>query len=266
MAPILTFALVAPLGAMGGIAVGERRPGWDRPARSAVLGLVAACLGLARAEEEAHAELAAGLGVALRREGPAGSLLADYHTAQAGTPRRGQVGRNAGLPMFATRREELSGSRETVLSRRDYRADPGFTAALWRRPTPAFRWTLDALAAAMREPGFVPYFGRKSCPLGLPLAPLVVEAETVVEALLRRDEEAARLGWPEREAMTPRRRGRDVGAGGGTLWADLAGPEEPRLGVDHHRVETRRDAPLGRCRPQFGLREEAAADWRAPPS
>lgn len=258
MASILTFALVAPLGAMGGVAVGERRPVWDRPARSAVLGLVAACLGLTRAEEEAHAELAAGLGVALRREGPAGPLLADYHTAQTGTPRRGRA--------FATRREELSGPRETVLSRRDYRADPRFAAALWRRPTPAFRWALDELAAAMRKPGFVPYFGRKSCPLGLPLAPLVVEAGTVVEALVRRDGEAARLGWPEREATSPRRRGRDVGPEGGTLWADLAGPDEPRLGVDHHRLETRRDVPLSRRRWQFGLREEAAADWRAPPS
>lgn len=258
MAPILTFALVAPLGAMGGVAVGERRPGWDRPARSAVLGLVAACLGLARAEEEAHAELAAGLGLALRRKGPAGPLLVDYHTAQAGTARRGQA--------FATRREELSGSRETILSRRDYRADLGFTAALWRRPAPAFRWTLDGLAAAMRTPGFVPYLGRKSCPLGLPLAPLVVEAGTVVEAMAERDREAARLGWPEREALAPRRRGRDAGSEGGTLWADLAGPEEPPLGVDHHRVETRRDAPLSRRRWQFGLREEAAADWRAPPS
>ena len=39
MPTYLTFALVAPLGAMGELAVGERRGSWDRPGRSAVLGL-----------------------------------------------------------------------------------------------------------------------------------------------------------------------------------------------------------------------------------
>lgn len=255
MAAILTFALVAPLGAMGGIAVGERRPGWDHPGRSAVLGLVAACLGIERAAEEAHAELDAGLGLALRREGPPGPLLADYHTAQVAPARRGRV--------FATRREELAGPRETVLSRRDYRADLGFTAALWRRPAPAFRWTLADLEDAMRAPGFVPYLGRKSCPLGLPLAPLLDDAATVAEAFAQRDAEAARCGWLERDAMAPpARRGAHVAKG--TVWADLAGPDEPLLGLSPHRKETRRDAPLSRRRWQFGLREEVAADWVPP--
>ena len=42
----LVFLLHAPLGAMGGVAVGERRAGFDRPGKSAILGLVAAALGL----------------------------------------------------------------------------------------------------------------------------------------------------------------------------------------------------------------------------
>ena len=45
MPDFLTFALAAPLAAMGEIAVGERRGSWDRPGRSAVLGLIAAVLG-----------------------------------------------------------------------------------------------------------------------------------------------------------------------------------------------------------------------------
>ncbi len=54
----LTFALVAPLASFGGIAVGERRSGWDRPARSAVLGLIGACLGLEREDDAAKTALA----------------------------------------------------------------------------------------------------------------------------------------------------------------------------------------------------------------
>jgi CRISPR system Cascade subunit CasD len=95
----LTFALVAPLAAFGSIAVGERRSGWDRPARSAVLGLVGACLGLDRADDAAQAALAEGYGLALLCYAP-GRLLADYHTTQVPSAQRGK--------RFATRAEELA--------------------------------------------------------------------------------------------------------------------------------------------------------------
>ena len=118
-----------------------------------MLGLVAGCLGLTRSEEAAQTELAEGLGLGLRREGVAGPLLTDYHTAQTQASRKGR--------RFATRREELRAlDPETVLSRRDYRSDCAFTRALWRRPAAALRWSLDDLAAAMRAPRFIPYFGQ----------------------------------------------------------------------------------------------------------
>lgn len=241
MAEILTFALVAPLGAMGSLAVGERRGGWDRPGRSAVLGLVAACLGLERTDEDSHAALSACVGLAIRREGPATPLLSDYHTAQTVPTRKKRA--------FATRREELAADGlETVLSRRDYRADIAFTAALWRRPG-LFPWTLEALAMALAAPRFVPYLGRKSCPLGLPMAPRVVVAATVREAFMQRDAAAAA---PERDAL--RRQG-------GMVWADAAGADEPALGLTHAYAESRRDEPLSRARWQFGLRQEVAAHW-----
>ena len=62
MPEFLTFALAAPLAAMGEIAVGERRGGWDSPGRSAILGLIAGCLGLEREDEAAHAALETGYG------------------------------------------------------------------------------------------------------------------------------------------------------------------------------------------------------------
>src|SRR5215469_1393549 len=80
MPEFLTFVLAAPLAAMGEIAVGERRGSWDRPGRSAVLGLIAACLGLAREDEGAHESLETGYGLALRVQN-VGPLLPDYHTA-----------------------------------------------------------------------------------------------------------------------------------------------------------------------------------------
>jgi CRISPR system Cascade subunit CasD len=107
----LTFVLAGPLGAFGSLTVGERRETWDRPGRSAVLGLVAACLGVEREDEDAHQALETGYGMALRIE-RMGPLLADYHTAQTAPQRKGRT--------FRTRREELATpDLYTILSRRD---------------------------------------------------------------------------------------------------------------------------------------------------
>ena len=244
MADILTFALVAPMGSMGSLAVGERRGSWDHPARSAILGLIAGCLGIERSEEDAHVELSAGLGLAIRRTGRATSALSDYHTAQTRPSRRNQV--------FLTRKEEMADKQvlETVLSRRDYRTDTAFTVAIWRREA-AMRWSFDDLVQAMRSPAFVPYLGRKSCPLSLPMDPMVITAETLHAAFIQRDAKARR---PEQEAVRP---GEEW-----TIWADVPRLSCPELGVAHDHIDQRRDEVESRQRWQFGLRTEITAHWK----
>lgn len=257
MPRFLTFALVAPLASFGGIAVGERRTGWDRPARSAVLGLVGACLGVEREDDEGQQALARDYALALLCHAP-GRLLADYHTAQVPSARRGQ--------RFATRAEELAApDLNTVLSRRDYRSGAWHLGALWPLGD-APRWSLEAIAAAMRCPRFVPSLGRKSCPLGLPLAPDLVEAEDVVAALLARHAAGPEARLPFRPGGTQRLRDR------------LADPPAPRLTVvldeaaagdwgaahDSLRIERRRDQPRSRRRWQFDLREERVIAVGAP--
>jgi CRISPR system Cascade subunit CasD len=167
MPRFLTFALVAPMASFGGIAVGERRSGWDRPGRSAVLGLVGACLGLEREDDVGQEALTSGYSTALLCHSP-GRLLADYHTTQVPSAKRGR--------RFATRADELAEPElNTILSRRDYRSGAWHLGAIWQRQDTA-RWTPEELAEAMRRPHFVPYLGRKSCPLGLPLGPLISDA------------------------------------------------------------------------------------------
>ncbi|HAP98609.1 MAG TPA: type I-E CRISPR-associated protein Cas5/CasD, partial [Rhodospirillum rubrum] len=95
----LVFRLVGPMAAWGDIAVGERRGTWDVPAKSAILGLLAAGLGIDRADRTAHEALDRGLGFAVRQDRP-GRLLRDYHTAQAPKARK-----NA---RWSTRRDELN--------------------------------------------------------------------------------------------------------------------------------------------------------------
>jgi CRISPR system Cascade subunit CasD len=234
MPEFLTFVLAAPLAAMGEIAVGERRGSWDRPGRSAVLGLIAACLGIDREDEEAHAALETGYGLALRVQ-QVGPLLPDYHTAQVPPVRRGR--------RFSTRAEELKAKDlETILSRRDYRTDVVALAALWRRSDA--RWSLTEIEVALRAPQYVPYFGRKSCPLMLPLAPDRSEAADPVTALAMRAN-----GGPELERQLLRLRS------GAVVTMTAADAREFDLHIQ--RVEMRRDALASRRRWQFALREEA---------
>ncbi len=231
---VLLFTLYAPLGAFGEIAIGERRMGWSRPGRSAILGLIAGAQGLDREDEAAHRALEVGLHLALRTDAP-GRPLVDYHTAQMPKARKGRH--------FETRRDELeSPDLHTVLSIREWRADAYFTIALWLRPGADI--DLEPIAESLRRPHFVPYAGRKSAPLGLPLNPEIIEADNFIEAL---------------EARQPNDREQEVLAGivsgetGDSVIAFDHDAETPPLDA---RVERRRDAVASRTRWQFSDRLE----------
>jgi CRISPR system Cascade subunit CasD len=245
MPSFLTFTLAAPLASFGDIAVGERRASHERPAKSAILGLLAAALGIERIEDEAHAALASELFCAVRIENmkvrSPRRLLTDYHTAQ--TPPRGRNQR------FATRREEIAGKQDlgTILSYREYRSDCSFSIALWARLSP-MRFSLDELAAALNKPIFVPYAGRRACPLMLPMQPLVVEASDVQGAFAQRDEmcEKQKAFLKEHNLVAePYALALDADAGG-------------EMG---DRRERRRDQILNRSRWQFALRDEILRLW-----
>ena len=222
------------MGSLGEIAVGERRMGWARPGRSAILGLVAAALGIERDDEDAHRNLEAGLYYAVSTDA-AGRPFIDYHTAQTPKARRART--------FATRREELeSGNLNTVLSTREWRSDACFTVALWPRREDTVG--LDDIADALQRPHFVLYLGRKSAPLGLPLNPAIVEADTFMAAFATRqpnDEEAAIMKFIRNGKET-----RPVVAFDG---------DAPGMPPEAH-IERRRDALVSRRRWQFTDRLE----------
>ena len=234
----LLFTYYAPMGAMGEIAPGERRMAFSRPARSAVLGLVGAALGLRR-DDPAHADLERGLGYAVRTDCP-GRPFTDYHTAQTPQQRRGRA--------FDTRRDELAADTlNTILSVREWRTDALYTIALWERARAAIG--LDAIAVVLAHPRFVLYGGRKAGPLGLPLAPRFVEVDGLLAAF------AADPMPAEQQQIIDRllRRMRPRGSGGST---EIAFDLDAEVAAEAERVETRRDAIAARARFQFGERRE----------
>ncbi len=259
----LVFQLYGPLASWGDIAVGETRPSAPTPAKSAVLGLVAAALGLTRPatiESEAeraewesrHAALARGYGLAVSVQA-LGVPLSDYHTAQV--PSSG-TGRNRRT--YPTRRDELTrlprAELNTIPSRREYRQDAFATCALWSRENAPH--TLAELRDALQEPRFVLYLGRKACPLALPLKPELVPAETV-EAALAGGGPGQALCTLWNEATAARLLDKFSQDAPWLLWDSDA---ETCLTAD--QTITRRDEPLSRRRWQFSVREEHRAHWR----
>lgn len=252
MSETVVFTLWAPLAAMGDVAVGERRAGFDRPGRSAVLGLVAAALGLDRTDQAAHAALDRDYLMA-QRVLHRGELLQDYHTVQAPPADR--------KARWTTRREALDQPRHmlgTLLSLRDYRLSPFVDIALVPRRGPAPHFTPARIAEALRRPAFSLYFGRKACPLGLPPAPTVTEAETL----------AAAFGAAESHRHAAAHDILDhlgVKAQHAAIYADLdltaRGRGSDMLTPEYRvaRIEQRRDRPGNRGRWQFELRSEAVA-------
>jgi len=232
MTQFLMLTLYAPLASWGDIAVGEMRGSWSMPSRSAVLGLVAAALGIDRADQPAHDALDAGYGLAIRLDAP-GVPMVDYHTAQTVAESLLKKTRPA------MRKAMLeAGEKETILSWRTYRADSLATTTLWARGDA--RWPLGLLADALHHPAFLLYAGRKSNPFGLPLNPAVIEASTLAEAFAARPAEALgdyilclkpKEGW-----------GREVAH-------DIA--DDIVTGLEPFRRETRRDAHPHRLRWQF---------------
>lgn len=245
------FTLAAPLASFGTIAVGERRPTWDRPSKSQILGLVAGALGIERSDEARQQRLADGLGFAVRVD-DVGTLLADYHTAQAASQASIRRSTRSGRPI-RTRADELAcGDLKTILSRREYRMGSLHTLCLWRQ-APG-EPTVEAIAGALPRPAFAPFAGRKANALMLPMRPAVIEAAHLETALVLYD-------GLESEEMRAFRWEVGIAPGKGQqIFADRGAPTMLR----EARIEQRRDMPQSRAKWRFELRAEVLLEPRRP--
>lgn len=121
----------------------------EAPTKSGVIGLLCAALGVPRprATEEWLPKLRA-LRMGVRIDQP-GVRWWDYHTVGAGMGMRTAEGRSKPGPM---------------LTRREYLCDASFLVALQGEPA-----LIAGLSAALRDPQWTLYLGRKCCPPSRPL-------------------------------------------------------------------------------------------------
>ena len=245
----LMFRPYAPLASWGDIAVGEDRPSHEYPGRSAVLGLVAAALGIRRDQQARLDALSASVGLAVGVYST-GRLLRDYHTSQVPSAK------DMKKRPHRTRADELALPRSelnTILSRRDYRQDALCVVLLCQRSATT-EFPLAAIRDALLAPQFVLYLGRKSCPLAAPLHPQLVEAESLIAAFTAAE-------FPPIEGL------RDA-----VQLQRIAFDSDPALPLGEVEATrfsvTRRDEPRSRVRWQFSDRTEqvallGAATWHA---
>lgn len=234
MRDYLVFRLYGQMTSWGDIAVGEHRPTFDHPSKSSIMGLIAAALGILRDEDKKHRELAEAYNLAIQVNA-SGILLRDYHTTQV--PPSGS-GRNKKI--FFTRKDELKTPKEhlkTILSTRDYRCDALYSVCLWCR-TDKVPYPLETLAHKLKEPEFMLYLGRKSCPMALPMQPKIISGSSPEDVFIKAKFEDGMLrGLPRDD--NPR-----------LYWEG----DDQGMQVEH--TITRRDEPLSRKRWQFADRTE----------
>ena len=204
--------LYGPMQSWADTGFGQLREAGEFPSRAAVLGIIAAAMGIPRADDrllDLHDALR--IHVATIRSG---RVLRDFHTVETreGKPR--------------------------TLTSRDYHHDAHYVALVEGDPA-----MLAEAEAALRRPVYGTFLGRRSCPPALPLIPQPIEADPF-EALRDATLETARL-FPRGDATWRRGRPNDTL----TVWLDghydSATLPEPLRGATSVTHGTRRARLVG---------------------
>lgn len=168
MSRFLIIKLKGPLQAWGVHTFEGVRPSANIPTKSAVIGLLGACLGLQRNDREGLRKLIEGICLAVRADQREFSMekITDYHTIL--DARKDYVG--------------LKSHKNSIQTWREYLCDAEYTVAIWQHERCEI--PLERIADAIKKPHFTPYLGRRSCPITRPLFEQWVDAENFKDALI----------------------------------------------------------------------------------
>jgi CRISPR system Cascade subunit CasD len=178
MRDYLLIKLQGPMQAWGKESFEGLRPSELFPGRSALLGLLGACLGIDRIDQKRQEELAASVWFAVRIDPVfdkdtgkpiATQKMTDYHTVKDA-------------------REDYRGlkSHDTIQTWREYWQDACYTVAIWATVDAPI--ALDDIEKALNRPLYTPVLGRRSCPLARPLFHTRLSAESALLALAQSSE------------------------------------------------------------------------------
>jgi CRISPR system Cascade subunit CasD len=185
--PVLLLRLEGPLQSWGQRARWDVRDTAREPTKSGVIGLLASALGYERDDPRIATELDAGLRMGVRVEWEA-ELIVDYHTVNEFLPMAdgGFKGSNdQRAKTLARLLRDPDAQPYTVVSTRRYLADGAFLVALTEFASESSA-LLDRCAAALREPAWPYFLGRRTCiPTRPVLEGLLTGYASIEDALTR---------------------------------------------------------------------------------
>lgn len=175
----LAFYIDAPLQSWGASSKYQFRETNSFPTKSAIVGLIAAALGIDKYAPDEATRIApiAALRltvVKIEKTDPA-TRLTDFHTIGGGYDKKASLREKMSIP------QKASGAPfGTVITRRSYLTDAAFAAILEGDPT-----TLDQINHALLDPVWGVWFGRKTCLPATPLTPTIAsDREAAFTSLL----------------------------------------------------------------------------------
>ncbi|MDO5861571.1 MAG: type I-E CRISPR-associated protein Cas5/CasD [Thermoplasmata archaeon] len=232
----LVFHLGGTMCGWGDAFMGTRRTTALHPSKSAVVGIIAAAMGMGREDQEAQSSLFRDYEYAVVSSGLE-TKIRDYHTVQTSTASEKEE-----IVVGGPRRWELSrGKLNTLVSEREYVCNGYYSVYVF--PAADGDGGLEAMRDALERPVYTPYLGRKSCPLSYPMRPEVIEGDRAYDMVV-----SSMLGPFAEDIRTVSRR-----------WS----PERAHIfstfrleGAEPVAVEVRRDDMADRLRWQFSDRRE----------
>ena len=166
----LLFQLRGPLQSWGSPGSGSQRQTDDHPTKSAVIGMIAAALGIPEDQNRAILQLQEDMKYACREDIP-GQPLYDFHTIWV----------DGSLTKFyehlRTDRPIPDRKNRTLIAEHYYLMDAFFTVCM-QGP----RSLLERVHEALSKPAFSIFLGRRGCVLSMPLNPFIISAQAVAEA------------------------------------------------------------------------------------
>jgi len=151
----LAIKLDGVMQAWGGHTYEDLRHSELIPTRSAVLGILAACVGIDRKDVAELESLSATIRMAVRLDSRPQRMM-DFHT------------------VLDARKVDGKPNQNPVVSKREYLCDAKYTVLI--QSTSESYFSLELLEQAIRQPVYTPFLGRRSCLLSRPLFDAVISA------------------------------------------------------------------------------------------
>ena len=183
--PILLLRLEGPLQSWGGRSRWDVRDTQPEPSKSGVIGLLSCALGYSRGDRRIEA-LDRALRFGVRVEAP-GRVLEDYQTITGYLPTADGRYKYDGSTMSSSLsklQESGDAAPATIISPRFYLEDAAFLVALAAR-APEDTELLEQAAAAVKNPRWPLFLGRKACLPTRPVFGTLTEHYADIEAALR---------------------------------------------------------------------------------